>query len=440
MSLTYHITTFGCQMNTYETELMEGMFAARGWTPATDETHADIVFYNTCVVRDGAEQRAMARLRQLKALKRARPGVILGVTGCMAQKEADRLRETLPHLDLIIGTRAIPRLNPLLDEVLATGRPQTCVDTLDEAYPADVTPRRHNRLKALVTIILGCNKKCSYCIVPSVRGREVSRPLETVLTEVRALVDEGFKEITLVGQNVNSYRWQGMDFGGLLREVSAVAGDAWVRYITSHPRDCNDSHIAAVAECANVCENFHLPAQAGSSTVLRNMYRGYTRERYLALIDQVRSAVPDATLSTDLIVGFPGETDDEFNLTLDMVRRVRYDSAFMYMYSPRPGTPAAEQFEDHIPLETKKARLAELIRIQEAISLDVNQAAIGTTERVLVESVATRTEGDLLGRTRGDKMVVFPGPAEWVGRFMDVRIMDANSHTLFGRICPGESA
>ena len=345
MCRTYHITTFGCQMNAYESELMEGMLSARGWLPAPAEDQADIVIYNTCVVREGAEQRAMARLEQLKALKRQRPGLIVGVTGCMAQKEADGLRRSLPHLDLILGTRAIPRLNPLLDTLLATGQPQVCVDMLDDAYPADVTPRRHNRLKALVTIMLGCNKNCSYCIVPRTRGREVSRPLDTILAEVRGLVEEGYREITLVGQNVNSYQWQGVAFGRLLREVDAVAGEAWIRYITSHPRDCNEAHIAAVAECANICENFHLPAQSGSSPVLRNMYRGYTRERYLDLVARVRAAVPGATLSTDLIVGFPGESDEEYRQTLDLVRQVRFDSAFMYMYSPRPGTPAAEQFD-----------------------------------------------------------------------------------------------
>lgn len=438
MTLTYHITTFGCQMNSYDSELMEGIMSAKGWTRAESEETADVILYNTCVVRDHAEQRALARLAQLKTLKAAAPGKIVGVTGCMAQKEAEGLLEKLPHLDLVLGTRAIPRLSPLLDRILATGQPQTCVEILEESYPTDAVPLRQRPLKGLVNIIFGCNKNCSYCIVPRVRGREVSRPAEAIVEEVRGLAERGFKEITLIGQNVNSYRPEGpgagLDFGGLLRLAGAAAGAAWVRYITSHPRDCNDAHLAAVAETPNVCENFHLPAQAGSSAVLRAMRRGYTRERYLELVEKVRARVPDATLTTDLIVGFPGESDADYEETLDMVRRVRFDAAFMYLYSPRPGTPAAEEFKDQIPLAVKKERLARLIKLQEGISLEKNREMIGKTEAALVEDTAPRTEGDLLARTRGDKMVILAGPAEWIGKFVEVRIEDANGHTLFGSV------
>ena len=439
--MTYHIVTFGCQMNSYDSELMEGILAAKGWTRADAEEQADVLLYNTCVVREHAEERALARLGHLKALKRTRPNMILGVTGCMAQKDAERLFEQLPHLDLILGTRAIPRLSPLLDRILATGEPQSCVEILDESYPADIIPVRQRPLKALVNIIFGCNKNCAYCIVPRTRGREVSRPVEEILKEVRNLAERDYKEITLVGQNVNSYRPtgpdEGIDFGVLLRRVSAAAGeapgDAWIRYITSHPRDCNDAHIAAVAECPNICENFHLPVQAGSSSVLRRMRRGYTRERYLDLVGRIRAAIPEATLTTDLIVGFPGETDAEYEETLDLVRQVRFDSAFMYLYSPRPGTPAAEEFPDHIPLAVKKERLARLIELQESISLEVNRAMIGRTLPVLVEDLASRTPGDLLARTRGDKMVILPGPDSWIGRFVEVKIENANGHTLLAR-------
>lgn len=437
MTRTYHIVTFGCQMNSYDSELMEGIMTAKGWSRAAAEEDADVILYNTCVVRDHAEQRALARLGQLKSLKAAHPGRILGVTGCMAQKDAEALLEKLPHLDLVLGTRAIPRLSPLLDRILATGQPQSCVEILEESYPTDAVPLRQRPLKALVNIIFGCNKNCSYCIVPRTRGREVSRPPEAILEEVRSLAERGYKEITLIGQNVNSYRpdgpGQGLDFGGLLRQVGAAAGEAWIRYITSHPRDCNEGHIAAVAETPNVCENFHLPVQAGSSAVLRAMRRGYTREKYLELVEKIRARVPDATLTTDLIVGFPGESDADYEQTLDLVRQVRYDAAYMYIYSPRPGTPAAEEFTDQIPLPVKKERLARLIELQERISLERNQAMIGRTVTALVEDVAPRTEGDLLARTRGDKMVILPGPAEWVGRFIDIAITDANGHTLFGR-------
>ena len=437
MTLSYYIVTFGCQMNSYDSELMEGIMAAKGWQRAGAEENADVILYNTCVVRDHAEQRALARLAQLKTLKAANPHKIIGVTGCMAQKDAEGLLEKLPHLDLVLGTRAIPRLASLLDRILATGQPQSCVEILEESYPADVIPVRQRPLKALVNIIFGCNKNCSYCIVPRTRGREVSRPPEAILEEIADLAGRGYKEITLIGQNVNSYHGKtaegDLDFGGLLRRASAAAGEAWVRYITSHPRDCNDAHLSAVAECANVCENFHLPVQAGSTAVLRAMRRGYTRERYLELAGKIRERVPDATLTTDLIVGFPGERDEDYAQTLDLVREVQFDAAFMYLYSPRPGTPAAEEFTDPIPLAVKKERLAELIQVQEAISLERNRAMIGRTVPALVEDTAPRTPGDLLARTRGDKMVILPGPPEWVGRFAEVKIDDANGHTLFGK-------
>ena len=436
MNRTYHITTFGCQMNGYDSEIMAGIMTAKGWTPAASEETADVVLYNTCVVREGAEERAVARLSQLKALKRKRPGMIVGVAGCMAQKDAEHVLEKLPHLDLVLGTRAIARLSPLLDKVLATGEPQVCTDILDEAYPADIVPVRMRPLKALVNIIFGCNKTCSYCIVPRTRGQEVSRPWQEIVAEIETLAARDYRDITLVGQNVNNYRQPGegtSSFGNLLRRVGAAAPDAWIRYITCHPRDCNEAHIRAVAETENVADNFHLPVQAGSNEVLARMRRVYTREHYLDLIRQVRAAVPQATLTTDIIVGFPGETEAQFQRTLDLVREVRYDAAYMYMYSTRPGTPAAEEFTDHIPLAEKKDRLARLIALQEQISLEINRGLIGSTAEVLVEDIASRTPGDVVARTKGDKMVILPGPKEWIGTRREVEIHDANGHTLFAR-------
>ncbi len=438
MSLTYHITTFGCQMNASDSEIMEGIMTARGWRRADAEEDADIILYNTCVVRDHAENRALARLDQLKSLKAARPGLIIGVTGCMAQKEAEALRERLPHVELILGTRAIGRLSPLLDRVLTTGEPQVCVDVLDEDYPAGVVPVRQRRLKALVNIIFGCNKGCTYCIVPRTRGREQSRPWATIVDECAALAADGAREITLVGQNVNNYRTPGegtASFANLLRRVGQAAPDAWIRYITSHPRDCNEAHIRAVAETPNVCENFHLPVQAGSDAVLERMRRLYTRDHYLGLVGRIRQAVPGAAITTDLIVGFPGETEADFEATLDLVRQAQFDAAYMYMYSTRPGTPAAELYPDHVPLEEKKRRLAALIELQEAISLERAREWIGREVEVLVEDIAPRTPGDLLARTRGDRMVILPGPAEWVGRRLTVSVREANAHTLFAQPC-----
>lgn len=438
MTRTYHITTFGCQMNQYDSEMMEGILTAKGWSAAESEESADVILYNTCVVRQHAEERALMRLSQLRPLKAAHPGKIVGVTGCMAQKEAEALHERLPHLDLVMGTRAIPKLGTLLDRILATGEPQTCVETLDEAFPAGVIPVRQRPLKGLINIILGCNKNCSYCIVPATRGREVSRAPEEVVAEARHLAEHGYRDITLVGQNVNSYRGvdaaeSPVDFGGLLRRVDAAVDGVRIRYITSHPRDCNESHVSAVAECANVCENFHLPVQSGSTAVLRKMFRGYSRDRYVRLIERIREASPDSTITTDIIVGFPGETEADYEETLSLVREIEFDAAYTYMYSTRPGTKAASDFADRVPLEEKKRRLAGLIALQEAISFRKNQEIIGRTVETLVEDVAPRTPGDLLARTRGDKMVIFPGPAEWIGRFVPVKIREANAHTLLGR-------
>ncbi|MBI3736818.1 tRNA (N6-isopentenyl adenosine(37)-C2)-methylthiotransferase MiaB [Candidatus Sumerlaeota bacterium] len=444
MQVTYHITTFGYQMNQADTEMMEGIMAAKGWVRAAGEESADVLLFNTCVVREHAEERALARLNQLRKLKAESPRKIIGVTGCMAQKEAASLHEKLPHIDLVMGTRAIPRLGTLLDRILTTGEPQTCVEILDEDFPADLVPVRQKPLKALINITLGCNKNCSYCIVPATRGREVSIAPEKIVEEARFLTEHGYKEITLVGQNVNSYRGADVngaevDFGALLRRVNKAASGVRIRYITSHPRDCNEAHISAVADCENVCENFHLPVQSGSTRVLKKMYRGYSRERYVRLIERVRAAVPDATITTDIIVGFPGEMETEFEETLSLVEEVRYDSAYMYMYSTRPGTPASEKFEDHIPLAVKKERLARLIARQEQISAEINRAAIGSEVEVLVEDIAPRTPGDLLARTRGDKMVILPGPKEWIGRLMNVRIVDSNAHTLFARATESSS-
>jgi len=416
--------------------------AAKGWERAGSVDEANVLIYNTCVVRMSAEQRAVSRIAQLKTLKRLKPELVIGVTGCMAQKEAEHLVEKMPHVDLVMGTRAIARLSPLLDRVIASGEPQVCTEILDESYPADVIPVRQRPLKGLVNIIFGCNKSCSYCIVPRTRGREMSRPWREITGECIHLAGHGYREITLVGQNVNSYRQEKegtKSFGNLLRRVNDVLSDhhhqdgstAWIRYITSHPRDCNEAHINAVADCENVCENFHLPVQSGDDEILRRMRRNYTSGGYRDLITRVREKVPAATVTTDVIVGFPGETERQFQQTLDLVRETRYDAAYMYMYSSRPGTPAAEEFKDHIALEVKKDRLARLIDLQESISREINLGCIGQVLPVLVESKATRTPGDLLARTRGDKMVILPGPAEWIGQIIDVGINDANGHTLF---------
>ncbi|MCX7015994.1 MAG: tRNA (N6-isopentenyl adenosine(37)-C2)-methylthiotransferase MiaB [Candidatus Sumerlaeota bacterium] len=430
---TYCLITFGCQMNEADSERIDGILLANGWRKIDSENDADLVLFNTCVVRQGAEDRALARLARLKPLKRANPEKLVAICGCLAQQDGRRLLETMPWVDLVLGTRALPRLAPLLDEAIATGAPQVCVDLDGDPCEIPDPPRRAPDLVARVNIILGCNKNCSYCVVPTTRGRELSRPWPKILEEVRVAAAGGRKEVLLIGQNVNSYRDGEVRLPELMAKVDAVPGVERIRTITSHPRDAGEGQFRAMAELPRVCESLHLPAQSGSTRVLRRMYRGYSRERYLKKVEQLRSFVPDATLTTDLIAGFPGETDEDFEQTLSLVREARFDSAFMFLYSPRRGTAAA-QWPDDVPLEVKKERLARLIDLQEAISREKNRALEGRRFEVLVERSAKRPAGHLSGRTRGDKTVVFPGGMEMVGKTIKVEIVDSNGHTLFGRM------
>jgi tRNA-2-methylthio-N6-dimethylallyladenosine synthase len=432
---TYKITTFGCQMNAYDSQVMAGILEARGLRPVESEAEADVVLLNTCVVRGSAEQRALGHIARLKGLKKSHPGRIFGVCGCMAQRDADALLQRAPHIDLVLGTRAIPKLSGLIDHVLAGGEPVACVEECEEPYHTESVPVRQSSLRALVTIVHGCNNWCSYCVVPAVRGPEKSRPAGVVLDETAALVGAGCREVTLVGQNVNSYRDGDVDFADLLAKVDALEGLWRIRYITSHPRDAGPRHLDAVERLEKVCDHFHLPVQSGSTPVLERMNRGYTREQYLELVDRVRSRLPDSTITTDLIVGFSGETDDDYEQTLDLVERVRFDSAFMFLYNPREGSRSA-QWEDDVALEVKKERLARLIRLQERISLEKNQAMIGKTVEILVEGPARRAEtrggGQMVGRTTGDKCVVYAGSPGDAGHLVETRITAAASHTLMG--------
>jgi tRNA-2-methylthio-N6-dimethylallyladenosine synthase len=458
---TYKIVTFGCQMNAYDSEVMAGILEARGWKPVEAEEDADVLLFNTCIVRASAEQRALGRIDGLKALKKAKPERILGVCGCLAQREAAGLLQRAPHLDLVLGTRAIPNLSALLDHLLAGGEPVACTDEYDEPYQAAGAAVRRSELRALVTIMQGCNNWCSYCIVPAVRGREKSRPLGTIVDEITELVRCGCREITLVGQNVNAWRgdldgqdgWKThaprsesadghtLDFADLLGRVQEIEGLLRIRYITSHPRDAGQRQIEAVARNGKVCEHFHLPAQSGSNRVLELMNRGYTREKYLDLVRAIRAEIPDATFTTDLIVGFPGESDDDYRQTLDLVREVGFDSAFTFFYNPREGTRAAT-WDDDVSVDVKKERLAELITLQEQISAEKNRALVGRTLEVLVEGPARRTSDHpiaglarLMGRTRGDKCVVFDGDLRDQGHLVQVQITEGASHTLLGKKC-----
>ena len=433
----FHIRTYGCQMNELDSELIAGGLIEAGLRAASGIEAADVVVINTCTVRDSAERKALGLLGLLARRKRERqPDLVLAICGCVAQAQGGALLERVPELDVVCGTRKIQDLPDLIRR--AIGKRVRVVDVAD-GNMADLRTEaaaRSGHVKAFVAVMRGCDNYCSYCVVPYVRGREVSRPPGEIVAEVRHLVERGVKEVTLLGQNVNSYG-RGLDdeidFAELLGRVSAVEGLRRLRFVTSHPKDISDRLIGAMAGLPVVCEYLHFPAQAGSDAVLARMNRGYTRAQYLGLVEKLRARVPGIALSTDLIVGFPGETVAEFEETVSLVETVRYDGAFMFKYSPRPGTAAAE-LDDDVPLDVKKARLARLLALQDEISLGKNRALIGRRIEVLVEGPSRKNAARHAGRTRCNRIAVFEPCPELVGELVAVEVLDATPHTLHARL------
>ncbi|MGE5527596.1 MAG: tRNA (N6-isopentenyl adenosine(37)-C2)-methylthiotransferase MiaB [Patescibacteria group bacterium] len=438
----YFIYTFGCQMNERDSETLAGFCAELGYAKAANLSEADLVILNTCCVRGNAENRIHGHIGNLKPLKEERPEVILAVCGCMAQEpgERERIRADHPHVDLVFGPQNLHEFPRLLQRVLEGEGRVIEVNLGPGGIQEDLPARRSSNLKAWVTIVQGCDNFCSYCIVPYVRGRERSREPGRILAEIRGLAARGVREITLLGQNVNSYGRDlgpgAMGFAGLLREADRVPGLWRLRFMTSHPKDLSDDLIAAMAECRTVCEHLHLPLQAGSDRILGLMNRRYTRGRYLELVRRLRGAVPGIALTTDVIVGFPGETDEDFRDTLDLVEEVRFDGAFTFAYSPRLGTKAAD-LPDQLPEEVKKERLYRLIEVQNRISREINEGLRGKVEEVLVEGPSERAPEIWCGRTRGNKLVLFRGPSE-EGSLVPVRITDPHTWTLHGELAGGK--
>jgi tRNA-2-methylthio-N6-dimethylallyladenosine synthase len=427
---TFRIVTYGCQMNEHDSEIMAGLLQGRGYQPVESDD-ADILLFNTCTVRDGAEQRAYGRINTLVNLKK--PGSIIGVCGCAAQDQGLALLEKFPHIDLVVGTRDYVKIDALIDEVERTNQRFVSVEDIDQPLSLPTLPARRSGLKAFVNIMFGCNNRCTFCIVPQTRGDEYSRPLKDIVTEVQELVAKGYREVTLLGQNVNSYvDANRADFSDLLHALNEIEGLWRIRYTTSNPKSARSRHLSAIAECAKVMENLHLPVQSGNDRILREMKRAYNISRYHYLVDMYRDLVPGGAITTDMIVGFPSETDEEFKDTLLLTEKVRYDQQFMFMYSPRKGTVAADTMRNDVPMEVKKNRLQQLIDMQEAISLELNQAEVGRVHEVLAENFARRGEGELYGRTRTDKPIVFPGTDEMVGKIVAVRVEAAWKNTLKG--------
>jgi tRNA-2-methylthio-N6-dimethylallyladenosine synthase len=425
-----YIETYGCQMNLADTELIVGLLKPHGYELTQVAAQADVILLNTCAIREHAEERVLKRLGELVRHKTRRPGVLLGLTGCMAQHHRERLLDKAPFLDLVLGPDAYRNLPALLvqedkDEPLVSVR----LDR-DETY-ADITPARGEGVRAWVTVMRGCDKFCTFCIVPYVRGRERSVPLVALLAQVRELAAQGYKEVVYLGQTVNAYRDGNSDFADLLRRTAEIDGIKRIRFTSPHPSDMSEQVIEAMATCSKVAPYLHLPLQAASNPVLERMERGYTVEQYAALVERLRAAVPGLALSTDIIVGFPGEEEADFRATHDFMAEIRYDSAFMFKYSAREGTKAYKWGET-LPEEEKGRRLQEIITLQERISAEINRQTIGQTVEVLIEGPAKRQEGWLAGKSGQFKTVVFPGNGARPGEVVPVHVVSATAHTLVG--------
>ncbi|MDR2199414.1 MAG: tRNA (N6-isopentenyl adenosine(37)-C2)-methylthiotransferase MiaB [Deltaproteobacteria bacterium] len=448
----FHILTFGCQMNVYDSDRLSRLLRSRGWEEAADPEESALVFLNTCAVREKAAARVIARLRELRSLKKRNPSLILGLGGCVAEHEGARILETLPFLDLVVGPRRLPEVPLILEGDSPHGFPAVLLgdpgpaERLPESlvYPPPPAGRGIGRkapVSAFVTVMEGCDNFCAYCVVPKTRGRERSRPREEVLKEARALTETGAVEIVLLGQNVNSY---GRDssrgdkepnpFASLLRDLDALSGLLRLRFTTSHPKNFPGELIEAFRSLKTLCPHLHLPLQSGSDGILKAMGRGYGYQRYLETVRALRSARPDLALSADVICGFPGESAADFQLTLEAVREIRFDSLFAFRYSDRPGTRGAGM-EGKVPEEEKARRLEALLKIQREISLSINRGLVGRVLKVLPEGPG-REAGQLTGRSGGNKIVNFFGDPSLLGRETDVLITRAGPVSLLGELTP----
>lgn len=434
--LNYHILTYGCQMNVRDSETISGLLEAQGYTAVNSPEEADLVVFNTCSVRHSAENRVFGKLGEISKLKNTHPGLLIAIGGCMAQIPLNQQRLKKIGVDVLFGTHNVHELPLLIDEARALNSRVYRIWPEEGAIIEDVPSTRKEGLSAFVNIMYGCNNFCSYCIVPYTRGRERSREPEDILNEINRLGQQGYKEITLLGQNVNSYGKglsRDIDFADLLITAAAIGSIERIRFITSHPKDISNKLIDTIAAHNKICEHIHMPLQAGSNKILQSMNRGYTREEYLELVQKVKNTIPGISITTDLIVGFPGETEEDFSQTLEIVERARFDAAFTFMYSVRSGTRAAS-LENQVSLPEKKDRLSRLNDLQYGIAAALNKSLTGRIEEVLVEGFSKTNKDKLTGRTRTNRILIFPGPQDLVGSFVKVRINRSTTFSLFGEM------
>lgn len=414
-------------MNVHDSEKMAGILEQEGYSLRDNPKDADLIIFNTCSIRQKAEQKFYSELGRIKSLKKRRPDLKIAVAGCIAQQQGRAILKKAPHVDYVFGPQNIH----MLSDMLRTHRDAVAIDDNPEIAELDLPVSRKEGVRAWVSIMYGCNNFCSYCIVPYTRGRERSRPSENIYREVAGLASNGFKEVTLLGQNVNSYR-SDVDFSGLLKKINSIEGIDRIRFVTSHPRDLSDDLIISMKELDRVCEHIHLPLQSGSSRILELMNRGYTYEEYCRKVEKLKDAIPHISITTDIIAGFPGETDNDHRATINAVNDIEFDGIFAFKFSPRPGTMAANM-KGQLSDETKSERLSEILEIQDKITFMKNEALKGSVQEILVEGVSETDKGKLTGRTRTNKIVNFTGTDVHVGQMLYVEIVEARRHSLEGR-------
>ena len=438
MNKKFYIETYGCQMNVADSEVVSSIMNEQGYQKTTMMEEADVILVNTCSIRENAEQRVWGRLNVFKQQKKAHPQIKVGVIGCMAERLKEQLIEKEKTVDLVIGPDAYRALPKLIEHVDSGEKGINTLLSKEETY-GDIAPVRtdKNQISAFISIMRGCNNMCSYCIVPYVRGRERSRDPETILRETRELAEQGFKEITLLGQNVDSFAWKRSDgstmpFAELLDQTAQVVPNIRIRFATSHPKDLSDEVLKVIAQHKNICKHIHLPVQSGSTKILQKMNRGYTREWYMNRIDAIRKYLPDCEVTTDIMTGFCDETEEDHQDTLSLMKYANYDFAYMFKYSERPGTKAARKMEDNVPEETKKRRLNEIIELQNRLSAENKKNTIGKSYTVLIEGTSKKSAEEFAGRNSQNQMVVFPKKNEQAGTFTRVNIIDTTPATLIG--------
>lgn len=437
-SLKYYIETWGCQMNEEDSEKLSGMLKRIGYTRTEEKEEASIVLFNTCCVRENAENKVFGNLGALKKLKEKNKDLIIGICGCMMQQKgmADKILKKFPFVDIIFGTHNSYKFPEYLNRVKTEGVQIKEIFDKETEIIEGIPVDRESSIKAYVTIMYGCNNFCTYCVVPYVRGRERSRKPADIIKEIEDLVSKGYKEITLLGQNVNSYGKgleEEVNFAKLLRMINEIKGLERVRFMTSHPKDLDFEVIDAVKECDKLCEQIHLPVQSGSNRILKEMNRHYDRERYMTIINKIKTDIPDAAITTDIIVGFPGETDEDFEDTLSLVKEVGYDSAFTFIYSRRNNTPA-DEMENQVPDDVKHERFNRLVDVLNQSVINGNKKYEGKTVEVLVEGPSKNDETKLMGRTRNGRLVNFKGDSSLIGNLVDVKIVRAQPFSLIGEV------